>query len=172
MVFIADSQLPNAPETLGHPDKSYAEAAAKHPNHVLEIPPLSQSNSNAAAAKSPGEYEGAGILEAPTSPRHKRLSSRSSRSSMRANGLNKAPSREDNNLVYQKYQDGEGGHLTSVKPPEDYEQDLALDEKERKSPHASTKREQELGLESGRVAAAGWERSGYVCLLSVLLTAF
>jgi len=79
---------------------------------------------------------------------------------MRANGLNKAPSREDNNLVYQKYQDGEGGHLTSVKPPEDYEQNLELDEKERKSPHASTKREQELGLESGRVAAAGWERSG------------
>jgi 2-acylglycerol O-acyltransferase 2 len=61
------------------------------------------------------------------------------------------------NLVHEKYDYGEGGRLTSVKPADDYEQNLRQGEKEKKS---NVSKKEELDLVSGRKAAAGWERSG------------
>lgn len=71
------------------------------------------------------------------------------------------------NVVYEKHDDGNGGQLTSVKPTEDYEKNLKTVEKEFKpitngKKESSSKGEQELELTSGRVASAGWEKSGYV----------
>lgn len=64
--------------------------------------------------------------------------------------------------LYESYH--HNGQLTSIKPPDDYEENLALDEKERKrkTNGASSKGEQELQIASGRIAAEGWDRSGYV----------
>jgi len=143
------------------PAKSYAEAAVEPPppktNGARNGNTSNQSDYN--AVKSPGEYEGSGILDVPTSPvrGHKKLGSRSSRSSLKTNGVKKGRSNasENNELVYEEYQDGKGGQLTSLKPSEDYERALKTYKKE--GAH-TRKGEQELA--SGRVAAAGWERSG------------
>jgi hypothetical protein len=152
-------------ETLtinGHdmPAKSYAEAAVEPPpppaktNGWLEVD-SSDSNGN-LPVKSPGEYVGKGILDAPTSPvrGHKRLGSRSSRNSLKTNGVKKKDSSEE--LVHERYQDGRGSRLTSLKSTEDYH--LALEQDAREKTLAASQEEQELA--SGRVAAAGWERSG------------
>jgi len=164
----------NAPEQLDHPAKSYVEATLEPPSEFNGLPnnPPGQTGGGYSAVQSPGEYVGAGILDAPASPTrgHKRLGSRSSRGSL--NGI-KSPkkkrlgeSAEADNVVYEKHSDGNGGQLTSVKPTEDYEKNLQQVEKEAKPKtngiSSPTKGEQELELTSGRVASAGWERSGYV----------
>jgi 2-acylglycerol O-acyltransferase 2 len=150
----------------GHemPSKSYAEAAVEPPpapktNGSLEVD-LSQINGN-LPVKSPGEYVGKGILDAPTSPirGHKRLGSRSSRSSLKTNSVKKKSSSDESELVHERYQDGKGGILTSLRSTEDYHLALEQDAREKKR-HSSSTQEQELA--SGRVAAAGWERSGLV----------
>jgi hypothetical protein len=150
-------------ETLtinGHemPSKSYAEAVVEPPpptatNGWLEVD-SSESNGN-LPVKSPGEYVGKGILDAPTSPvrGHKRLGSRSSRNSLKTNGIKKQSSSDE--LVHERYQDGRGSRLTSLKSTEDYH--LALEQDAREKTPSS---KEEVELASGRVAAAGWERSG------------
>ena len=114
----------------------------------------------------PGEYTGTGLDESPRNSMrltHKRVGSRGSN---RANGRpawasssesSSVVSQNDLNLVYEKYSDGEGGRLISVRQPPEYEQNLKLNEKERR-PGVQSKGE--LELVSGRQAAAGWERSG------------
>jgi hypothetical protein len=52
------------------------------------------------------------------------------------------------------------GQLTSIKPPEDWEENLAVDERERRG-GTGKKGEMELQVASGRIAAEGWEKSGY-----------
>lgn len=166
-----------APERLDSPPKSFAKVTLELPSEPNGLPnnhPGTQNDSrNYKAVQSPGEYEGAGILDAPPSPTrgHKRLSSRSSRSSLRgAKTLKKNGSSDEKAeaVVYEKHEDGNGGQLTSVKPTEDYEKNLKTDEKEYKpitngkKEEKSSKGEQELELTSGRVASAGWEKSGYV----------
>jgi hypothetical protein len=149
-----------APNALDMPSKTYADAVVEPPPpktngiHDGDAP----SHTDNDAVKSPGEYSGSGILDAPTSPvrGHKRLGSRSSRNSLRAKEVKKKNSSEENNLVYEKYQDGNGAHLTSRKSTEEYEEGLDQDKKEMQ--HHSPERQRELA--SGRVAAAGWERSG------------
>lgn len=161
---------PSAPQPPG--DKSYAEAAAE------PAPPLPEETGDevekqydvpapAVQPPTPGEFTGVGLDEAPRSPMrsgHRRVNSRGSNKS---NGKLKASSSSESsivsqtnlNLVYEKHSDGDGGKLTSVKPPADYEQNLMQGESE-KTPNVKTKGE--LELVSGRQAAAGWERSGYV----------
>lgn len=165
-----------APERLDHPSKSFAEATLEPPsksNGLPNNPPgTKNSSNNYKAVQSPGEYEGAGILDAPASPTrgHKRLSSRSSRGSLNGIKSTKKKGSTDEkveNVVYEKHDDGNGGQLTSVKPTEDYEKNLKTVEKEFKpitngKKESSSKGEQELELTSGRVASAGWEKSGYV----------
>ncbi|KAE9962715.1 hypothetical protein BLS_010103 [Venturia inaequalis] len=166
---------PEAPERLDSPAKSFAKVTLELPSESNGLPnnhPETQNDSrNYKAVQSPGEYEGAGILDAPPSPTrgHKRLSSRSSRSSLRgAKTLKKNGSSDEKAeaVVYEKHEDGNGGQLTSVKPTEDYEKNLKTDEKEYKpitngnKEEKSSKGEQELELTSGRVASAGWEKSG------------
>jgi 2-acylglycerol O-acyltransferase 2 len=158
------------PERLDLPSKSYAEATLEPPADPNTLPnnPPEQPANKYTAVQSPGEYVGAGILDAPASPTrgHKRLSSRTSRGSL--NGIKspkKQRSSESDNIVYEKHSDGNGGQLTSVKSTEDYEKNVKQGEKEEKpttNGTSSTKGDQELALTSGRVASAGWERSGYV----------
>jgi hypothetical protein len=162
------------PEPLDHPAKSFAEAALEPPSESNRLPnnPPGWAGSKYSAVQSPGEYVGAGILDAPTSPTrgHKRLSSRSSNRSL--NGI-KSPQKKrsseeekSDNVVYEKHSAGNGGQLTSVKQTEDHEKNLKQTEKEAKpktnETSSPTKGEQELELTSGRVASAGWEKSGYV----------
>lgn len=167
---------PVAPERLDHATKSFAEATLEPPsdsNGIPNNPPGIQNGSVYKAVQSPGEYEGAGILDAPTSPTrgHRRLTSRSSKGSL--NGI-KSPKKKMssetseevnvNKVVYEKHEDGNGGQLTSVKPTEDYEKNLKQTEVEARpktnGTKSPTKGEQELELTSGRVASAGWEKSG------------
>lgn len=166
-----------APERLDHPSKSFAEATLESPSESSGLPNnppgIQNGRNDYKAVQSPGTYEGAGILDKPASPPrgHKRLSSRSPKGSLNGvKGPRKKGSSDDKveNVVYEKHEDGNGGQLTSVKPTEDYEKNLKTDEKEYKpiakgkKEEKTSKGEQELELTSGRVASAGWERSGYV----------
>lgn len=162
---------PPAPEPPG--DKSYVKAAASSPPPLPEDTDeedLKQDMTPAPAVQppTPGEYTGAGLDQAPRSPirfSHKRAGSRGSN---KANGRPKTSSsssssivsQTDLNLVFEKYSDGEGEKFTSVRPPAEYEMNLKQDEKEERP---DVKSKGELELVSGRQAAAGWERSGYVC---------
>lgn len=164
---------PAPPEPPG--DKSYAEAAVSSPPPLPEDTDdedVERDTTSAPAVQppTPGEYTGTGLDEAPRSPTrfgHKRAGSRGSH---KANGRPKASSsssssivsQTDLNLVFEKYSDGEGGKLTSVRPPPEYEMNLQQGEKERAP---AVKSKGELELVSGRRAAAGWERSGCVNLL-------
>jgi 2-acylglycerol O-acyltransferase 2 len=152
-----DVITPNPPDM---PSKTYADAVVEPPPPKINGVHDGEKPAPAAysAVKSPGEYTGSGILDAPTSPArgHKRLGSRSSRNSLKAKEVKKKSSDEENGLVYEKYQDGNGAHLTSLKSTEEYEEGLKQDKKELQ--HHSPERERKLA--SGRVAAAGWERSG------------
>jgi 2-acylglycerol O-acyltransferase 2 len=161
------------PERLDHPSKSFAQVTSEPPAESNGLPNGSPEHSAIKynAVQSPGEYVGAGILDAPVSPArgHKRLGSRGSRGSL--NGV-KSPKKQlsigsenSDNVVYEKHSDGNGGQLTSVKPTEDYEKNLKQGQREEKlnaNGASATKGEQELELTSGRVASAGWERSGHV----------
>ena len=127
------------------------------------------STASAVQPPTPGEYTGAGLDDTPRSPMRSRHRKTDSRGSGKSNGISSmkpssSTSSESSvldangyNLVHEKYDDGDGGRLTSVKPADDYEQNLRQGEKQKK-PKVSTKGE--LDLVSGRQAAAGWERSG------------
>lgn len=148
----------STPPQLVDPLKSYAEAAVEPP------PPTNGIKHNGIAVKSPGEYEGSGILDAPpTSPTRsafRKPRTRNSKSELR-NKSASTTSLNSEDTLYESYH--HNGQLTSIKPPEDYEENLALDERERRPRNsASTKGEQELQIASGRIAAEGWDRSGYV----------
>jgi hypothetical protein len=127
------------------------------------------STTSAVQPPTPGEYAGTGLDDALRSPVRSRHRKTGSRGSGKSNGIsNTKPSSStssessvldanDYNLVYERYNDGEGGRLTSIKPADDYEQNLKQRDRG-KPPNGSTKGE--LDLVSGRQAAAGWERSG------------
>jgi hypothetical protein len=142
--------------------KSYAEA-------ILATPPASPHQPNGIEkdmepskqwangdVTTPGEYEGAGLYDAPKSPMRFGHRKTSSRGSLRSNASSKKKSEND---LFEKYDDGEGAKLTSVKASQDYEHNLACSEKGGKPNGVQTKGEMELV--SGRQAAAGWDRSGY-----------
>jgi len=99
------------------------------------------------------ELSGQGRDESPRSPMR-----RAQRRSSSSKGLNNGRAKEvdepmeGNKLVYEKFQNGDGEALTSVKPAEDYELALRQDEVE-----ASHQRKNELA--SGKRAGAGWESS-------------
>lgn len=149
--------------------KSYADM-------VLQTPPDSPRERPAdwrVDNSTPQELEGKGLQESPTTPTfgHRRAGSRHSPKPRSRNrdswpsAESKVPeeSQEDmeDNIVYEKYTGGNGEHLVSVKATADYEENLKVDEREKKRNRESeTKGEQELELVSGRQAAAGWEKSG------------
>jgi hypothetical protein len=64
--------------------------------------------------------------------------------------------------LYESYH--HNGQLTSIKPTDDYGTNLTRAEEENEPVlnGKGSKGEQELHIASGRIAAAGWERSGYV----------
>lgn len=144
------------------PPKTYADVAID--------PPQSQSHlstgfkHNGHPAKSPGEYEGSGILDAPPqSPTRSAFRKPRTRKSM-SELKGKSPSTTSLNsedTLYESYH--HNGQLTSIKPPEDYEENLAVDEREKPRTNGTNKKgEQELQIASGRIAGEGWDKSGYV----------
>jgi 2-acylglycerol O-acyltransferase 2 len=170
---------PPIPEPPG--DLTYADAAAESPPPLPEETDdegAGQEDASAPAVQPPTPIEltGVGLDEAPRSPSRFGHRRGGSKGSIKANGKPKTSassessivSQSDLALVFEKYPDGQGGKLTSVRAPPDYEQNLLQDERER-SPNVRTKGE--LELVSGRQAAAGWERSGYVTALRSLTAA-
>jgi len=173
-----DTPNDGTPETNGevHPavsmKKTYAEAVSQPAPPPL--PEETDDEGNEAditptatvQPPTPGEYTGTGLDESPRNSMrftHRRIGSRGSN---RANGRparasssesSSVVSQNDLNLVYEKYSDGEGGRLISIRQLPEYEQNLKLDEREQ-MPDVQSKGE--LELVSGRQAAAGWERSG------------
>lgn len=155
---IALNPEPSRPEEREEqhlPPKSYSDAAqepppASYPSKTNGMRPLDPPT--------PPEYSGAGMGDAPQSPGrgHKRVSSKPSDSKLNGNGnVQKERMSENGSIVREKYvsANGSGDLLTSIKPSDDFEEELRQDETERK------KRRGELV--TGRRAGAGWERSKY-----------
>jgi hypothetical protein len=120
---------------------------------------------------------GVGLDEAPKSPvkGHKKLGSRGSRSSLKSKSKEPLVSKGESEkpVVYEQVHSINGSQLVSVKPSDDYESELQLDDAERKRKVSGDS----LSLTSGRQPSAGWERSGYGllqntchCLLDPMLT--
>ena len=160
----SSSSGPSTPPHHTDPLKSYADAAVEPPPSSNNLNGIHLKH-NGAPAKSPGEYEGSGILDAPpTSPTRsgfRKPRTRNSRSDLKENSQS-TTSLNSEDTLYESYH--HNGQLTSIKPPQDYEENLALDERKRKPTRGNNgaKGEQELQIASGRIAAEGWERSGCV----------
>lgn len=104
----------------------------------------------------PNEYVGAGLDYLPRSPTRKGHSRRSSRQhSSPKHERHEKESSNENNIVYEKFEDKAGDRLMSVKPDDDWEKALRLDKKERKPQSQAAKNK----LASGRQAGTGWDRS-------------
>jgi len=179
--------MASAEPTISTPvsELSYANAASKNIETdqapVIDITTNGGSNGHPTTSGSdaidlpgpstPGEFEGRGLGEAPQSPTikgHKRIGSRSSKGTLRERQKDEKPKHDsteepgdvpkveqenDDTVVYHN------GHskLTSLRPADDYEASLRLDQMER------TRNDNgQLVLRSGRIPSAGWERSGYV----------
>jgi 2-acylglycerol O-acyltransferase 2 len=132
------------------PGLSYAEAAKTNGVDDTNLNDTEPSV-NGNGPTTPGEYTGEGLDAAPKSPirGHKKVSSRSSRTSLKQT--------ETDSVVYEKISRSNGENLTSVKPSYDYEASIELDESERPN-----RNNNKLQLVSGRKPSAGWEKSGYV----------
>ena len=132
------------------PDKSYADAAAENTNNDTK---------QEIIASGADEYSGQGMDESPRTPivrrTHKRAGSRSSHSST---GKKREPSEDDAppKLMYEQFANKDGKHLTSLKPDENLEQVMRIDEKKEPEHKQALSRDE---LVSGRRAGAGWEKS-------------
>ena|SRR5579871_3608605 len=144
---------------------------------MAELPPQTNGNYlhgdsstiSAIQPPTPDEYTGTGLDDGSLSPvrsRHRKTGSRGSGKRNNISNMKSSSSTSSESsvldangykLIYEKYIDGTGGRLTSVKPSDDYELNIKQGEMEKKM-NWSTKGE--LDLVSGRQAAAGWERSG------------
>ena len=128
------------------PQKSYADAAA--------IPEEQQENGAAASASNTDNVE-----------------VHSSETAGNVSGFPPAngsieKSRLDDKVVYEKYTNDRGDHLTSVRPDESYEKGLQHDREIAKQANKENVVQPEIKaqtsqLRSGRLAGAGWERSAY-----------
>ena len=135
---------------------SYADAVS-HPEGTYEEPPATNGVKHDHPT-TPGEYTGAGMDDAPRSPMkgHKKVASRSSRSSLRSSPKQqkKKEGSDGEEIVYEKLGSMNGSQLTSVKPT-GFEEGMKLDEQEKKR-----RKSTEMELVSGREPSSGWERSG------------
>lgn len=127
------------------PGKSYADAAVEN---------LDGTSSRNGLDAHGEQYIGEGMAESPRSPTrrpHKRVSSRSMNGI--AKEVNDGP---QSKLVHEKYESKDGDKLTSVKPPDGYEDELRQDKQEAPPKHKKVPSE---NLVSGRQAGAGWQNS-------------
>ena len=122
--------------------KSYANAAVEAPTRL---------SSDLKQANPATTFDPASTNSAPqkTTPRTK------------ANGTK--PKRDGDKLVFEKYTDGHGTHLTSVRAGDDHEEELKRHKEvaPRRS-KATDKKEDSMkqpALATGRRAGAGWEKS-------------
>lgn len=101
----------------------------------------------------PGDHVGTGLDDVPRSPA--KVSGRPTpRPSKPASVPPRKPA-DPAGVVYEKVNGTNGSRLTSVKPPDDYDESLELDEREKRDRPGGR-----LQLVSGRQPSAGWERSG------------
>ncbi|KAJ9668776.1 diacylglycerol O-acyltransferase 1 [Coniosporium apollinis] len=104
----------------------------------------------------PNEYTGAGLDCLPRSPTRKGHNRRTSRQhSSPKHERHEKESSNENNIIYEKFEDRAGDRLMSVKPDDEWEKALRLDEKEKKPKSQAGKDK----LASGRQAGTGWDRS-------------
>ncbi|KAF2842868.1 DAGAT-domain-containing protein [Patellaria atrata CBS 101060] len=148
---------PDEREAHDLPPKSYAEAAengiyiAKDEKIKTAGGPTVNGTYKQRPATLEQKYSGSGQDDFPRSPVRK--SPR--RSSLRHNGIATKPNpKNENNLIFEKYKDSDGDQLTSIKPLDEYENEVRQGQLERRDAG-----EREI-LVSGRKAGAGWERSG------------
>lgn len=81
--------------------------------------------------------------------------------------VNAGRKQPDKRVVFERYSNGNGSVLTSVRPDPDYEESLKHDQKvaPRKRADSSKSKRQDIPksqLKSGRKAGAGWQQSAYV----------
>jgi 2-acylglycerol O-acyltransferase 2 len=142
---------PSVPEERAEkhlPPKSYADAAEE----ALHQRPIANHNKSDNSA-----YEGKGRDGAPASSITK---VHEKTSLTKINGKNGAKKSSSANgpppgILIEKYQDHKEP-LTSVEVPQDWNEQLRLDKKEKPSKH---RREVSDSLVSGRKAGAGWDKS-------------
>lgn len=150
--------LPSTPTPIPRkpvPNKSFADAAAE------PTPPTSNETDTRGRQDRETEhheYTGQGLDASPKSPIrkvHKRISSRTiNGGSKDVNGAAKEIKDGPQKKTLTNYESQEGEKLTSVKPPDGYEDALRQDKIERPK-HERTKSE----LVSGRQAGKGWGES-------------
>ena len=90
----------------------------------------------------------------------------------------------EDKIVYEKFSNGDGTYLTSVRPDESYEESLKHNKEaapKSREPSSSSSSSRQKGdkklqdtprpqLQSGRRAGAGWEQSAYViCFMIIIL---
>jgi len=158
----SQDQLPSTPTRVQRkpvPDRSYADAAAEHltkPHARFNL----DGKVDQEPESEPQELTGQGSAESPRSPRrvHKRHSSKAMNGERKDDkdekeqGAKSVDEGTQNKLVYEKFGNGDGESLTSVKPADGYEEGLRQDKVE-----DSRRRKTELA--SGRTAGSGWDRS-------------
>lgn len=166
MSLNAEPAAPEERQAQHLPPKSYAEAAEEAissddtKSHDIRTPNKARNVKNIQtngqimipSDKEWEEYEGRGEDDSPKSPtrRERRKSSIISNGSIgRKHGV------QLDFEVYEKYPNGNGKPLTSVKPPEEAEKFTPATKPEKGQA-------QESKLMSGRQAGAGWHKSKYV----------
>ncbi len=127
----------------------------REPEPAPEDSSTSQLNGD---THTPNEYVGTGLDSLPRSPTrkghgHSRRSSRQHNSPKQER--QEKHSENENNIVYEKFMDGAGDRLMSVKPNDEWEKELRLDKREKK-PQLQAGKDK---LASGRQAGTGWDRS-------------
>lgn len=173
---VADSSDSIGGNLAPDPDKSYAAAAAENINGTYLQYDVVTNSAAAAAAATTDEYSGQGMDESPRVPivrkTHKRTPSRPTSSSSSSNlsqsqtyshsTTKKTPVQDDGppKMVYEKFQNKDGEHLTSIKPHDAYEQSLPPAEQD--MPNGDQDKSSREALVSGRRAGAGWEKSAQV----------
>ncbi len=107
--------------------------------------------SDYSGASTPALYTGVGKDDAPRSPVRK---PHKKNGSPKVNGVKHET--EARSLVYEKHQDADGEHLTSVEPSAGFE----VASRRNGNGNSRSERTEREELVSGRQAGAGWQRSG------------
>jgi len=148
------------------PDKSYADAAHQPADAKANGDSDAKSDiiSNGSDDRS-GEYSGQGMDESPRTPIvrkfHKRVSSRSSHGSRPRSNDNDSANSDDNppKLIYQKFANKDGEHLTSVEPRDPLDKLSTETQNDNNQVSKPQHRRTQSELVSGRRAGAGWDKS-------------
>jgi len=147
----------NLPQTAT-PTRVTRKPLPSTPQHDMSSESTNRRSKRALSHDVTEEFSGQGMVESPRSPTrkaHKRVSSRNLNGGLAAAAeINDGPVKQ---VVYEKYANGDGEHLVSVKPPASYEAGLRQDEIEKPVKHQRQSSKDEFV--SGRQAGLGWHTS-------------